>query len=88
MRTANISVRTEPDTKKQAEIILKHLGLTTSEAINLFLRRVIIEKGLPFEVRIPNEESMQALLDSELNRNTTTYKNADDLFEEMGIADK
>jgi len=88
MRTANISIRTEPDTKKKAEIILKHLGLTTSEAINLFLRRVIIEKGLPFEVRIPSEETMQALLDSELNQNITTYENADEMFDKLGIADK
>ncbi len=88
MRTANISIRTEPDTKKKAEIILKHLGLTTSEAINLFLRRVIIEKGLPFEVRIPSEETIQALLDSELNQNMTTYENADEMFDKLGIADK
>jgi len=88
MRTANISIRTEPDTKKKAEIILKHLGLTTSEAINLFLRRVIIEKGLPFEVRIPSEETIQALLDSELNQNMITYENADEMFDKLGIADK
>ncbi len=88
MRTANISVRTEPDTKKQAEMILKHLGLTTSEAINLFLRRVIIEKGLPFEVRIPNSDTMEALLDVELKRNLTTYKITDKLFDDLGISDK
>jgi len=88
MRTANISVRTEPDTKRQAEIILKHLGLTTSEAINLFLRRVIIEKGLPFEIRIPNEETMEALLDAELNQNLTTYKNSETMFDELVISDK
>ncbi|MBC8344952.1 MAG: type II toxin-antitoxin system RelB/DinJ family antitoxin [Candidatus Marinimicrobia bacterium] len=88
MRTASISIRTEPKTKKQAEAILKHLGLTTSEAINLFLRRVIIEKGLPFELRIPNEESMEAILDSEFNRNLTTFKNADEMFEDHGIANK
>lgn len=88
MRTANISVRTEPDTKKKAELILKHLGLTTSEAINLFLRRVIIEKGLPFEVRIPNKATLEALMDSELNQDMTTYENADDLFEDLAIADQ
>lgn len=88
MRTANISVRTEPDTKKQAELILKHLGLTTSEAINLFLRRVIIEKGLPFEVRIPNKETLEALMDSELNRDITTYKNSGELFEDLAIANQ
>lgn len=88
MRTANISVRTEPNTKKQAELILRHLGLSTSEAINLFLRRVIIEKGLPFDVRIPNNETMEALLDVELKRNLTTYNNTDELFDDLVIADK
>lgn len=88
MRTANISVRTEPDTKKKAEIILKHLGLTTSEAINLFLRRVIIEKGLPFEIRIPNEETIEALVDIELNRNLKTYENAEKMFDEFVVSDK
>ncbi|MDP6727297.1 MAG: type II toxin-antitoxin system RelB/DinJ family antitoxin [Candidatus Marinimicrobia bacterium] len=88
MRSAHINIRTEPEIKKKAQSILKQLGMTTSEAINIFLYKVIMTGGLPFEVRIPNEDTIAAMKEIDNNENLKIYENADDLFQQTGIADK
>lgn len=55
-KTTVIHSRVSPEVKKNAETILKILGLNTSKAINLFLNQVVIENGLPFELKIPNNK--------------------------------
>ena len=60
-RSAFVNVRVAPDTKAEVERIFAELGLSTSEAVNLFLRQVILRRGLPFDVRLPNEETLAAL---------------------------
>ena len=50
-KTANINIRIEPETKAQAEKIFSDFGITISDAINIFLKKSIMEGGLPFEVR-------------------------------------
>ncbi len=54
-RTANLYARIEPDVKEQAESILSALGVSTSNAINMFYKQVILHKGLPFDVSLPRE---------------------------------
>ena len=52
-RTANVSVRVEPDIKEQAEQILDCLGIPMSNAVSMFLRQVVLQKGIPFDVKLP-----------------------------------
>ena len=52
-KTANLYARIEPDVKAQAESILTSLGIPASNAINMFYKQIILQKGLPFEVKIP-----------------------------------
>ena len=47
----NLYVNIEPDVKKQAENILSTLGISASNAINMFYKQIILHKGLPFEVK-------------------------------------
>ena len=54
-KSANIMARVEPDVKKQAEEILSSLGVSTSGAITMFYKQIILRKGLPFEVVLPDE---------------------------------
>jgi DNA-damage-inducible protein J len=68
-KTATIRARVEPELKRGAEAVLKRLGLTSSEAINLFLAQVRLTKGLPFPVRIPNRETMRAIRDAQTGKN-------------------
>ena len=52
-RTANIYTRVDPETKEQAELILSQLGIPMSNAIGMFLKQVVIQRGIPFEVVVP-----------------------------------
>lgn len=51
-KTANIYARIEPEVKKEAESILEELGIPVSVAINMFYKKIIASKGMPFEVKI------------------------------------
>jgi DNA-damage-inducible protein J len=52
-KSANLYVRIEPNIKMQAEKILTTLGIPASSAINMFYNQIILRRGLPFEVTIP-----------------------------------
>lgn len=58
---ATIRARCDADLKNAAEAIFKELGISTSQAINMFLAKVKIEKGIPFELKIPNEITQLAM---------------------------
>ncbi|MEZ4662766.1 MAG: type II toxin-antitoxin system RelB/DinJ family antitoxin [Caldilineaceae bacterium] len=59
MKTSAISVRIEDDLKSDAEQIFQQLGLTSSQAITLFYKQVILQHGLPFVVRLPLHSTTQ-----------------------------
>jgi DNA-damage-inducible protein J len=61
MNTEVIRSRIEPGLKKEAEKVLKQMGLTSSDAIRLFLRYVASERELPFPVRVPNAKTVIAI---------------------------
>lgn len=52
-RTANVFTRVDPQTKDQAEAILSQLGIPMSNAIGMFLKQVVIQRGIPFEMKLP-----------------------------------
>ena len=52
-KSANLYARIEPDIKEQAESILAALGIPASNAINMFYKQIILQRGLPFEIRLP-----------------------------------
>ncbi len=84
-KTAMITTRVDPGLKNDAEKVLRKLGISTAEAINLFLSQVRLRKGLPFDVKIPNKTTLQAMKDVEEGRGLTVCENADDLFGKLGI---
>ena len=51
-KSANIYARIEPEVKKEAESILEELGIPVSVAINMFYKKIIASKGMPFEIKI------------------------------------
>lgn len=68
-KSANLYARIEPEVKEQAESILSALGISASNAINMFYKQIILQRGLPFEVKIPSARpaDMSALSETELN---------------------
>ena len=76
------SIKLDPTVKQEAQEIFSQLGLTLREAVNLFLNQVRLNKGLPFEVKIPNEETLKAMKDVKDGKNLVEMK-LDDLITEM-----
>ena len=66
-KTAVINVRTEPEIKTQVENLYKSMGVSLSDAINMFLYKSIDYRGLPFELcrEIPNAETIAAMQEAE-----------------------
>lgn len=55
------TIRIDQNNYKQAKLILKYLGLSYSQAVNMFNSMVVFNKGLPFEIKIPNDVTLQAM---------------------------
>jgi len=68
-RTANVFARVEPELKEDSESILSQLGIPMSNAIGLFLRQVVIHRGLPFDLKLPDRKpvALGSLNSEELN---------------------
>lgn len=64
-KVATINARIEPSLKQQAEMILHNVGLSTAEAIRIFYTQICLKKGLPFEVKLPNDETVLAMQELE-----------------------
>ena len=82
-RSAMIRARTEPKLKNTVEKIFHALGLSATDAINLFYHRVKLENGLPFEIKIPNKKTLQAMEDVEKKRNLHTSHNINDMLNDL-----
>lgn len=49
-----INFRIEDDLKTEADYILDRIGISMSSALNIFIRQLIARRGIPFEVRVPD----------------------------------
>ncbi len=77
MATTKINVNTDVETKEQAQKLLHEMGLDMTTAINIYLKRIILEKGIPFEVSVktPNPVTLSAMEEvEEMEKNPAAYK--------------
>lgn len=85
-KTDTLHIRVEPDVKNRAEETLNDLGLSITEAVNVFLNQVILHDGIPFKIEKPkyNKETIQAIEDVKNGKNLSkTFDNVDEMFEEL-----
>jgi DNA-damage-inducible protein J len=82
-KSAMINARVEPKLKQEVEGIFREIGLNTTQAVTLFFRHVKNYRGLPFDVKIPNETTRKAIAEAR-NRKGNKFKSTDSLFEELG----
>lgn len=68
-KTANVYVRLDPQIKDRSEAILNELGIPMSNAIALFLQQVVLQRGIPFELRLPEKKptAYESLTDEQFN---------------------
>jgi len=78
-KTANIFARVEPEVKEQAEKVLEHLGISMSNAIDIFLRQVVLQRGIPFDVKLPQNKPLSVVDLSDEQFNAEIEKGMADL---------
>lgn len=79
---ASIHARIDPTLKHDAEKILHQLGLSTSQAINAFYAQIVHVRGIPFKLKLPNEETIAAMKELD-SGNLKTYYSMKDLWNEI-----
>jgi DNA-damage-inducible protein J len=82
-KTASINVRIEPALKERAEQIFAALGVSTSDAIGMFLRQVVLRRGMPFDLSIPNAETIAALEELDRGGGEVFHGSTRALFDEL-----
>lgn len=80
-KTAYVTARVEKKLKTDAEKVLKTLGVKTSDAVAMLYRQVVLQQGLPFEVRIPNKETRKAIRDLQDGKGTIYTGSTKDIFD-------
>jgi len=85
MGTSLHKVRTnvylDSELKTKAQEIFKTYGMGLSDAFNIFLSQSVMEKGIPFQLRIPNDETLKAM--KEVEEGKTEKITLDQLKEDM-----
>ncbi len=89
-KSTNLNIRTDKDIKNKAENICSALGMNMTTAVNIFLRAVIRENGIPFDLKLEEPNSTTALAIEEgrkIARDTSVkgYKNIEDLKKALDI---
>ena len=84
-KTATIRARIEPGLKLEVEGILSELGLTVSETFHLLCRQIRLRRGLPFEVRLPNELTVRTLRASRKGKSVRRFGSKRELYADLGL---
>jgi DNA-damage-inducible protein J len=83
-KTAMTHARLTPEVKRQAETILKKLGISISTAQEVFYRQIIANQGLPFDLRLPNAKTIQAMEEARQGKGKK-YSSVKELWNDLGL---
>lgn len=94
-KTATLSIRIDPKTKRDAEKLFSQLGISMTSAINMFFHQAIAEKSLPFRPSVPEipnaetiaamEEVEQMIADKKAGKPIEEFNSAEEFYKAMGI---
>ena len=82
MSTEPTSLRLDVEAKKMAYPIFEQIGLKPAQAVNLFLRQVALNRGLPFDVKLPNAETIEAMKELD-EKKGKIYTSTDEFFKDL-----
>ena len=84
-QTSMLHIRVEDDIKEQATQALTAMGLSVSDAVRLFLRRVVIDQAFPLELKVPNAQTRAAMEESRTMMATrrARFASAEELFADL-----
>ena len=80
-KSSTISMRVDQELKTTADEIFSRLGMTMTQAVTLFLQQVEYHRGLPFAVKLPENESLIAIQDALERRNLTRHESVEAMFD-------
>ena len=84
-KTEVVRARINPELKRNVEVLLSKLGLTTTQAITLFFQQMELRNGLPFPVELPNEETQDVFEKTDRGEELVECEDADDMFKKLNI---
>ena len=82
-KSAIIQTRIDPELKEKAQKIFDALNISMSEAISIYLTQVTLHRGIPFEIRIPNEVTLTTLKEAEERKTLHSVDTVDELFKDL-----
>lgn len=84
-QTSMLHIRVDDETKQHATEALAEMGLSLSDAVRLFLRRVVVEQALPLELKVPNAQTRAAIEESRaaMASRRARFATADALFDDL-----
>ena len=84
-KSAMIRARVDPNLKDEVENVFGQLGLSATQAITLFYQQVKLNRGLPFDVRIPNAVTLRTFAETDAGEKVVHCENAQDMFARLDI---
>ncbi len=82
-KTAVLQANVDPEIKQKAERILDELNISMSEAISYYLKQITLQRGIPFEIKIPNDDTSAALQEAHERKNLQSANSVEELFEDL-----
>jgi DNA-damage-inducible protein J len=82
-KTAMIRARINPGLKKDVEAIFRKLGMTSSDAINIYYSQVKLYRGIPFDVKIPNKETRLTFENTDKRKKIKGFSSAAELLKDL-----
>jgi len=73
LKSEVVHTRVTPDLKHSVQAVLGRVGLSTTDAVSLFFHQIVLHDGLPFDVRVPNKATRQAIKEARTGKNMKTY---------------
>ena len=83
-KNAVIRARTDATLKQKVDEIFENIGINTSQALNMFYHQIVLHRGLPFNVSIPNSVTRRAIDESRSGK-TKSFKTTENLFNDLEI---
>lgn len=84
-QSSMLHIRVDDETKTQATEALAAMGLSMSDAVRIFLKRVVNDQAFPLELKVPNAETRAAMEEARamMKARQARFESADALFDEL-----
>lgn len=81
--TVTVNARIDSKTKTEASKILAALGMSISQAVSVFFKQIVHTGGIPFEVKLPNKVTLEAVKQAKTGKGLVTFDSVDELLQDL-----